>query len=147
MNEKVSNECVTSEALVARDGELHIRQISAEIADIYDSLLADNGIMVPDDGREGNEDEAALYGCTYSEFEDCITEQLAEIVGGVRGSGADTTAAKETIYASFVDLLQRNNIDVPGDKDEIFLAMDKEIAELLAIVAKYPQMPVNEWEY
>jgi hypothetical protein len=147
MNENVSNESVTSEALVARDGELHIRQISAEIANIYDDLLASNDIMVPDEDREGNEDEAALYGSTYSEFEDGITEQLANIVTGVRSSGADTAAAKGTIYESFEALLRKHGITVPGSKDEVFLEMDKEIAKLLSIVAKYPQYPVNNWEY
>lgn len=138
---------VTTEELVVRDGELHIRQISAEVADIYDSLLADNNIMVPDEDREGDEDEAPLYGCTYSDFEDGITEQLSNIVAGVRSSGADITAAKEVIYASFVALLQRHNIAVPGDKNEIFQSMDMEIAALLEIIAKYPQYPVNDWEY
>lgn len=138
---------VTTEELVVRDGELHIRQISAEIADIFDSLLADNDIIVPDEDREGNEDEAPLYGATYSDFEDGITEQLADIVAGVRASGADTTAAKEAIYQSFVALLQRHNIAIPGDKDALFQSMDAEIAALLEIVAKYPAYPVNDWEY
>lgn len=147
MNESIPNASVTSEALVARDGELHIRQISAEIANIYDDLLANNDIMVPDEDREGNEDEAALYGSTYAEFEDGITEQLANIVTGVRGSGADTSAAKEAIYESFVSLLWRYRVSVPCDKDALFMEMDKKIAELLAIIAKHPQMPINEWEY
>lgn len=138
---------VTTEELVVRDGELHIRQIAAEMADIYDSLLADNDIMVPDEDREGCEDEASLYGGTYSDFEDSITEQLSKIVAGVRDSGADITAAKETIYQSFVALLQKHNIAVPGDKEEIFRSMDRGIAELLKIIAKYPQYPVNDWEY
>lgn len=138
---------VTTEELVVRDGELHIRQISAEIADIFDSLLADNDIMVPDEDREGNEDEAPLYGATYSDFEDGITEQLADIVAGVRASGADITVAKEAIYQSFVALLQRHNIAIPGDKDALFQSMDAEIAALLEIVAKYPAYPVNDWEY
>lgn len=138
---------VTTEELVVRDGELHIRQISAEIADIFDSLLADNDIIVPDEDREGNEDEAPLYGATYSDFEDGITEQLADIVAGVRASGADITVAKEAIYQSFVALLQRHNIAIPGDKDALFQSMDAEIAALLEIVAKYPAYPVNDWEY
>jgi hypothetical protein len=138
---------VTTEELVVRDGELHIRQISAEIADIFDSLLADNDIMVPDEDREGDEDEAPLYGATYSDFEDGITEQLADIVAGVRASGTDITVAKEAIYQSFVALLQRHNIAIPGDKDALFQSMDAEIAALLEIVAKYPAYPVNDWEY
>ena len=138
---------VTTEELVVRDGELHIRQISAEVADIYDSLLADNDILVPDEDREGDEDEAPLYGETYSTFEDGITGELAKIVSGVRNNGADITAAKEAIYQSFVALLQKHGITVPGDKDELFQSMDLEIAELLSIVGKYPNLPVNDWEY
>ena len=103
--------------------------------------------MVPDEDREGNEDEAPLYGATYSDFEDGITEQLADIVAGVRASGADITVAKESIYQSFVALLQRHNIAIPGDKDVLFQSMDAEIAALLEIVAKYPAYPVNDWEY
>lgn len=138
---------VTTEELVARDGELHIRQIAANVANIYDGLLTDNSIVIPDEDREGNEDEAALYGCTYAQFEDGITEQLANIVNGVRGSGADTTGAKEAIYTSFMTLLRRHNIDAPGNKESVFLEMDREIAGLLAITAKYPQYTVNDWEY
>lgn len=138
---------VTTEELVVRDGELHIRQISANLASIYDDLLADNDIMVPDEDREGNEDEAPLYGGTYSEFEDGITEELANIVIGVRGNGADITVAKEAIYQSFAALLRRHNIAIPGDRDELFQSMDVHIAELLSIVAKHPALPVNDWEY
>lgn len=137
----------TIEELVVRDGEIHIRQISAEIADIFDCLLADNDIMIPDEDREGDEDEAPLYGCTYSDFEDGITEQLSEIVNGVRGSGADTTSAKEAIYGSFVGLLNQHSISVPGNKATLFVEMDKKIAELLSIAAKHPKLPVNDWEY
>lgn len=138
---------VTIEELVVRDGELHIRQISAEVADIYDSLLADNDIMVPDVDRTGDEDEAPLYGSTYSDFEDGITDELADIVSGIHTISVNMTAAKEAIYESFVALLQRHNIPVPGDKDELFQAMDSKIQALVTIALKYPTLPVNTWEY
>lgn len=135
------------EALVVRDGELHIRQVSANVANVFEDVLGDADIMVPDDDREGNEDEACFYGCTYSDFEDGITEELAKIVAGVRANGADITAAKETISASFVELLAAHNIAVPGNKDDIFQRMDGYIAAMLSIVAKHQNVPVNDWEY
>lgn len=138
---------VTTEELVVRNGELHIRQISAVLADVFDSLLDEHGIMIPDEDREGAESEVALFGSTYSDFEDEITKQLAAIVSGVRRDGADITAAKGSIYQSFVALLQRHNIAIPGDKDGLFQSMDVRIAELLSIVGKYPHLPVNDWEY
>lgn len=133
--------------LVMHDGALHIRHISANIADIFECVLADADILIPDDEREGDEDEAALYGDTYSDFEDDITEELAKIVAGHRTNGADITAAKEAIYASFVELLAAHNIAVPGNKDDIFQRMDGYIAAMLSIVAKHQNVPVNDWEY
>lgn len=138
---------VTTEAIVVRNGELHIRQIAAEIADIFDNLLDEHGIMIPDEGREGAESEAALFGSTYSDFEDVITEQLVAVVTGVRAGGADITVTKEVIYQSFVALLQKHNLAVPGDKQDLWQSMDRCIAELLEIVAKHTALPVNEWEY
>ena len=122
--------------LVMHDGALHIRHISANIADIFECVLADADILIPDDEREGDEDEAALYGDTYSDFEDDITEELAKIVAGHRANGA-----------SFVELLAAHNIAVPGNKDDIFQRMDGYIAAMLSIVAKHQNVPVNDWEY
>ena len=133
--------------LVMHDGALHIRHISANIADIFECVLADADILIPDDEREGDEDEAALYGDTYSDFEDGITEELAKIVAGHRANGVDITAAKETIYASFVELLTNHQFAIPGNKDEIFQSMDDQIASLLGTIAKYPDLPVNTWTY
>lgn len=133
--------------LAIYNGELHIRHIAAHIADIFEYVLEDADILIPDDEREGDEDEACLYGCTYSDFEDGITEELAKIVAGHRANGADITAAKEAIYASFVELLTNHQFAIPGNKEEIFQSMDDQIASLLGTIAKYPDLPVNTWTY
>lgn len=138
---------VTLEDLVVRDGELHIRHISADIATIFEDILADNDILVPDDEREGDEGEAALYGDTYSEFEDGITEQLAYLIDGVRANGADTMVVKNAVYESFTSLLARHSIVCPHDKDAVFAKMDICIAEALNIAAAHPKYPVNDWAY
>ena len=43
-------------------------------------MLAEKGITIPDDDREGNEEEAPLYGCTYFDLEDKISTLLAPYV-------------------------------------------------------------------
>lgn len=138
---------VTLEQLVVRDGELHIRHISANIAGIFEDILSDNDILVPDVEREGDEDEAALYGDTYSEFEDCITEALVTFISGVRAGGADTIVTKSAIYESFTSLLERHSITCPHDKEEAFRKMDACLVELLRIAAAHPTLPINDWEY
>lgn len=138
---------VTLEELVVRDGELHIRHISADMAEIFEDILADNDILVPDDEREGDEDEASLYGDTYSEFEDGISEQLSYLINGVRAGGADTMVVKNAVYESFTSLLARHSIVCHHDKEKVFNQMDICIANALNIAAAHPKLPVNDWEY
>lgn len=56
------------------------RGIAIMILDIFEGMLADKGIMIPDDDREGDEDEACLYGSTYYDLEDQITELLCDYI-------------------------------------------------------------------
>ena len=56
------------------------RGIAIMILDIFEGMLADKGIMIPDEDREGDEDEACLYGSTYYDLEDQITELLCDYI-------------------------------------------------------------------
>ena len=56
------------------------RGIAIMILDIFDGMLDEKGIMIPDEDREGDEDEACLYGSTYYELEDAITELLCDYI-------------------------------------------------------------------
>lgn len=56
------------------------RGIAIMILDIFEGMLDDKGIIVPDEDREGDEDEACLYGTTYYELEDEITELLCNYI-------------------------------------------------------------------
>ena len=56
------------------------RQLAISILDIFDDMLEEKGITIPDDDREGNEEEAPLYGCTYFDLEDKISTLLASYV-------------------------------------------------------------------
>ena len=46
------------------------------ILDIFEDMLDEKGIMIPDDDRTGDEGEACLYGCTYGDLEEEITALL-----------------------------------------------------------------------
>ena len=56
------------------------RGIAIMILDIFEGMLNDKGIIIPDEDREGDEDEACLYGNTYYELEDEITELLCNYI-------------------------------------------------------------------
>ena len=56
------------------------RGIAIMILDIFLGMIDDKGIMIPDDDREGDEDESCLYGSTYYELEDEITELLCDYI-------------------------------------------------------------------
>ena len=54
------------------------RQTAAEIIDVFEDLFVKLNIVIPDSDREGNKDEARIYGSTYYELEDSITKILRE---------------------------------------------------------------------
>lgn len=68
----------TTEDLVAGGDEIRVRQMSAEICSLFEDLLGNFDIMIPDEDREGAEDEACIFGETYGNLEDAVTEKLAE---------------------------------------------------------------------
>lgn len=56
------------------------RGLAISILDIFEDMLDEKGIMIPDEDRTGDESEACLYGTTYAELEDQITELLSNYI-------------------------------------------------------------------
>lgn len=56
------------------------RGIAITILDMFEDMLAEKGIKIPDVEREGKESEAYLYGTTYYDLEDQITELLCNYI-------------------------------------------------------------------
>lgn len=52
------------------------RGLAIMILDIFEDMLEEKGVMIPDDDRTGAEGEACLYGCTYGDLEEEITALL-----------------------------------------------------------------------
>ena len=56
------------------------RGLAIMILDIFEDMLDEKGIMIPDDDRTGDEGEACLYGCTYGDLEEEITALLSKYI-------------------------------------------------------------------
>ena len=71
------------------------REIAIRVLDEFEELLAEKGIMVPSDDREGREEEACLYGCEYYELEDAIVDILVEETSEAQGQTVADDEARE----------------------------------------------------
>ena len=63
---------------------IKLRPIANEICDLFEDLLDKHNIDIPDDDREGNEEEAHIYGMTYAELEDKVKEILVEFAEQIK---------------------------------------------------------------
>ena len=52
------------------------KELAADIIDEFEELLREKDIMLPNEDRENNEDEACIYGGDYYDLEDRIIELL-----------------------------------------------------------------------
>lgn len=62
------------------NGKFKVRQFSASICDVFEYLLREYDIYIPSEDREGEEDEACLYGDEYSIVEDGVTKVLVKLI-------------------------------------------------------------------
>ena len=60
----------------AKLNEANLINTAADIIDIFEELLDRFDITLPDKWREGEEDEARIFGDTYYELENKIVERL-----------------------------------------------------------------------
>ena len=54
------------------------RRIAIDILEEFEDLLDEKGIVIPSSDREGQKEEACLYGTEYYRLEDTITDMLVE---------------------------------------------------------------------
>ncbi len=75
-----TTETFKSEIVYTKNGEKYISlyDLSADIVDILEDILSANNIMIPDECREGYEDEACIYGDTYTELQTVIMNVIYE---------------------------------------------------------------------
>ena len=84
------------------------RKVAALVIDLFEDLLTTHSLMIPDDDREGAEEEAAIFGTAYYTLEDGITELLDQ------SDMYDASLANQ-IVNQFEDLLEQHSIVIPDD--------------------------------
>ena len=60
--------------------EFDKKEVAILILEQFENVLDRNNISIPDNDREGGEDEARIYGETYYQLEDTIVDILTEHV-------------------------------------------------------------------
>ena len=59
------------------DGKaVNTHELSSGILDLFEDMLEEKGITVPDEDREGDTGEARLYGMTYADLQDKVENIL-----------------------------------------------------------------------
>ena len=64
--------------------EINLRESSVLILELFEQVLSKHNIMIPDEDRVGDDDEACIYGMTYCELEEGITSVLEDLVNMVK---------------------------------------------------------------
>lgn len=64
--------------------EIKLRESSVLILDLFEQVLSKHDIMIPDEDRVGDDDEACIYGMVYAKLEDDITSVLEDLVNMVK---------------------------------------------------------------
>ena len=59
---------------------IKLREYSVDICELFEDLLEDNDITIPDEEREGEPNEARLYGTTYADLEYGVLNILNELI-------------------------------------------------------------------
>ena len=66
------------------ENKVKVRQFAASICDLFENLLDEYDIDIPNDDREGDDGEAHIYGITYAELEDNVKEVLMEFAQQIK---------------------------------------------------------------
>lgn len=74
------------EKSILKKETLKVRNTSSDICDLFEELLDKYNINVPSKDRAGDETEARLYGESYSELEDSVTEILSNLCTKVKNN-------------------------------------------------------------
>ena len=63
--------------------KIYTQDEAAWIVDIFEDLLEKHGILIPDEDREGREEEACIYGMTYGELLYDVEDRLISLLKSV----------------------------------------------------------------
>lgn len=99
---------------------MDLRYWAGAIIDKFEELLNKYDIILPNEDREGNEDEAAIYGTDYYQLEDEITNLLERLAAtkNVRNNINCNSELKLFKDYDFDKIKQRNIENIEFDKPE-----------------------------
>ena len=60
--------------------KIYTHNVAAKLIDLLEDVLDKNDITSPDEEREGNEDEARIYGKVYSDLLDDVENELVDLL-------------------------------------------------------------------
>lgn len=63
--------------------KVKLRPFANKICDLFEDLLDEHNIDIPNDEREGDEEEAHLYGSDYYSLEDAVVEILTKFASEI----------------------------------------------------------------
>lgn len=100
--------------------EAHAREIAIRIRDEFEDLLDEKNIIIPSADREGDPNEARLYGEENARIEEAIVDLLIEQADGLSSEG-DTDDASHPLRQiaihvcdEFEELLAKKDIMIPS---------------------------------
>lgn len=70
----------------SKDNGIRVRRTAADICNLFEHLLDKHDITIPDEDRTGGEDEARLYGVTYFNLEQEVTDVLRSLIEEVKAN-------------------------------------------------------------
>ena len=76
LNRQEEENTMNTTNATAKLNETNLANTADDIIDIFEELLDRCDITIPDKWREGEEDEARIFGDTYYELENKIVERL-----------------------------------------------------------------------
>lgn len=65
-----------------------LKKTAISIVEIFEDLLEENGILIPDEDRPEDND-APLYGCTYANLIDDVSDVIISVFEGLRNELKD----------------------------------------------------------
>lgn len=68
------------------DNVIKVRHAAVDICSLFEELLEKHDITIPDDDRTGSEGEARLYGLTYFDLEQGVTDILSSLIREVKAN-------------------------------------------------------------
>ena len=69
--------------------KINLRQTSCEICSLFEALLNEHGIDIPNKDRQGEPTEARIYGNDYYDLEDQVTDIIFNLAKAIKGNDID----------------------------------------------------------